>query len=79
MASAEVPNRSLINSRYLVGDVFERIAKKKCAQYPTYKVAFEYSGDGMKELEFTLEEIVGAMALNNNIKGMSEKLTNHIC
>ena len=32
----------------------------------------------MKELEFTLEEIVGAMASNNNIKGMSEKLTNDI-
>ena len=32
----------------------------------------------MKELEFTLEEIVGAMALNNTIKGISEKLTNHI-
>ena len=29
MANAEVPNRSLINSRYLIGHVFERIAKKK--------------------------------------------------
>ena len=78
MANAKVPNRALINSRYLVGHVYERIAKKKCAQYPTYKVAFEYSYDNMKELEFTLEEIVGTMTLNNHIKGLSKKLTNDI-
>ena len=78
MANAKVPNRALINSRYLVGHVYERIAKKKCAQYPTYKVAFEYSYDNMKELEFTLEEIVGTMILNNHIKGLSKKLTNDI-
>ena len=76
MANAEVPDDSLTNDRYLVGHVFERMAKKKGAQFHNYKVAFEYSGDGMKEMEFTLEEIVGAMTLNNNIKKMSEKLTN---
>ena len=62
----------------MVGYIYERIGKKKCSQYPTYKVPFKYSDDGVKELEFTLEEIVGTMILNNLIKGLSKKLTNDI-
>ena len=78
LADAEVPEVALLESRYIVGYVCERLAKKKSAQFPNYKVAFEYAGDGMKEVEFTLQEIVVAMSLNDNIKGKFQKSSSNV-
>ena len=78
LADAEVPEVALLESRYIVGYVCERLAKKKSAQFPNYKVAFEYAGEGMKEVEFTLQEIVVAMSLNDNIKGKVQKSSSNV-
>ena len=56
---AIIPPESLVTSCYIIGCVFERIAKKeRNIKFHNYKIRFEYAGDGIKDLVFTIEEIL---------------------
>lgn len=78
MKMAEVPEVALFESRYLIGHVFERVSKKKKETFANYKVAFEYSGEGMKQMEFSMQEIVSAIALKTSIQGGLYKSTKNV-
>ena len=78
MKIAEVPEEALLESRFISGHVFERVSKKKKESFANYKVAFEYSGEGMKQMEFSMQEIVRAIALNSSIKGTLYKSSKNV-
>ena len=47
---------------------FERVAKKeRNNQFQNYNIAFEYAGDGMKDMMFSMEEIFLASQLYKDI------------
>ena len=57
MDKAIIPPESLVNGRYIIGCVFERVAKKeRNNQFHNYKIAFEYAGDGMKYMVYSMKE-----------------------
>ena len=70
------PPESLVNGRYIIGCVFERVAKKeRNNQFHNYKIAFEYAGDGMKDMMFSMEEIhCNEKILYGSVKKITEKL-----
>ena len=52
----------------IIGCIFERVAKKeRNNQFHNYKIAFEYVGDGMKDMMFSMEEIFLASQLYKDI------------
>ena len=68
MNKAIIPPESLVNGQYIIGCVFERVAKKeRNNQFHNYKIAFEYAGDGMKDMIFSMEEIFLASQLYKDI------------
>ena len=74
MNKATLPDKLLKNGRYLIGYVCERVNKKaRAGQHPAYKIGFQYAGDGMKEMIFTMEEIFHANQLY--IKVSNQKIT----
>ena len=63
-----IPPESLVNGQYIIGCVFERVAKnERNAQFHNYKIAFEYAGDGMKDMMFSIQEIFLASQLYKDI------------
>ena len=78
MKIAKVPEEALLESRFFIGHVFEKVSKKKKETFANYKVAFEYSGEGMKQMEFSMQEIVHAIALNSSIKGTLYKSSKNV-
>lgn len=68
MKKVTLPKNALINGRYIIGYVFERVSKKqKGSKFPNYKIGFQYSGEGMKDMIFKTEEIFDAIQLYNNV------------
>ena len=68
MSKAIIPPESLVCGRYIIGCVFERLAKKeRNNQFYSYKIAFEYAGDGMKDMVFSMEEIFLAAQLYKDV------------
>ena len=64
MDKAIIPPESLVNGCCIIGCVFERVAKKeRNNQFHNYKIAFEYAGVGMKDMMFSIEEILFSITI----------------
>ena len=73
MKKVNLPEKTLINGRFITGYVFERFAKKaKGASHPMYKIGFQYTGDGMKEMIFKTEDIFNAIQLQKEISSQTK-------
>ena len=76
MDKAIIPPESLVNGRYIIGCVHERVIKKeRNNQFHSYKIAFEYSGDGMKDMVFSMEEIFLASQLYKDVTQQKKPLS----